>query len=48
MSKRWRYMGDISLEHGGTFFDFSEWKHGYVNVVEVQILTRVADFVAQS
>jgi hypothetical protein len=28
-------MGDISLEHGGTFFDFSEWKHGYVNVVEV-------------
>lgn len=32
---KWHYTGDVSLEHGGTFIDFSEWKHGYVNVVEV-------------
>jgi hypothetical protein len=35
MSRRWYYMGDINLEHGGTFFNFSDMKHGYVTTVEV-------------
>jgi hypothetical protein len=38
MSKRWAYQGDVSLEYGGTFIDFSDWKHGYVSVVEVSDL----------
>jgi hypothetical protein len=35
MSKRWYYQGDVSLEYGGTFMRFAEWKHGYAEVVEV-------------
>lgn len=35
MTRRWRYQGDINIEHGGTFIDFREWKHGYVDCVEV-------------
>ena len=29
------YIGDVSLEHGGTFYDLSEWKYGYVNALRV-------------
>lgn len=32
---RWHYQGDINLEHGGLFVEFSEWRHGYVNAVDV-------------
>jgi hypothetical protein len=32
---RWKYMGDLNLEYGGTFYDFSSWKWGYVNAVEI-------------
>jgi hypothetical protein len=44
MSKRWRYMGDVNLEYGGTFFDFSDMKHGYVTTVEVTDLDSATGF----
>jgi hypothetical protein len=37
-------MGDISLEHGGTFFDFSDMKHGYATTVEVTDLESAIGF----
>jgi hypothetical protein len=44
MSRRWRYMGDVSLEHGGTFFDLSEMQHGYATTVEVTDLDSATGF----
>ena len=41
---RWYYQGDNNLEHGGTFFDLSDWKHGYVNIVEVTDLDSAIGF----
>lgn len=41
---RWHYQGDISLEHGGTFMRFTEWKHGYAEVVEVTDLDSATGF----
>lgn len=35
MTKRWHYMGDVNLEHGGTFFNFSDMQHGYAKTVEI-------------
>lgn len=35
MTRRWRYHGDVNIEHGGTFIDFREWRNGYVDCVEV-------------
>jgi hypothetical protein len=32
---KWYYQGDINLEYGGNFMQFDEWKHGYVNCVEI-------------
>lgn len=42
--KRWKYQGDMSLAYGGYFFDFSEWKHGYVPCVEVIDLDSAVGF----
>jgi hypothetical protein len=44
MAKRWHYQGDINLEYGGTFFDFSEWKHGYATIVQVEDLDSACGF----
>ena len=41
---RWIYQGDINLEYGGIFFDLSDWKHGYVNAVEVTDLASACGF----
>ena len=41
---RWHYQGDINLEYGGTFIDLSEWKHDYVNIVEVTDLDSACGF----
>jgi hypothetical protein len=41
---RWKYMGDVSLEYGGTFYDFSSFKDGYVDAVEVTDLDSAAGF----
>lgn len=38
MGKRWDFQGDVNLEHGGIFFDLSEWRNGYVTAVEVRDL----------
>jgi hypothetical protein len=35
MANRWKYVGDTNLEYGGLFIEFSEWKYGYVNAVQV-------------
>ena len=44
MAKRWKYQGDVNLQNGGTFYDFSEWKYGYVPAVEVIDLDSAAGF----
>ena len=44
MAKRWKYMGDVNLYHGGTFYDFSTWKDGYVKAVEVTDLDSACGF----
>jgi hypothetical protein len=44
MAKRWHYTGDINLEHGGTFINFSDLKYGYANVVEVTDLDSAIGF----
>ncbi len=31
----YQYSGDVNIEYGGTFFDLSDWEHGYVNAVRV-------------
>lgn len=41
---RWHYMGDINLEYGGYFFDFSEVRHGYATVIEVTDLDSACGF----
>ena len=42
---RWTYSGDINLENGGMFVDYSTWNDGYVNVVEVTDLDSATGFV---
>jgi hypothetical protein len=32
---QYQYNGDVNIENGGTFFDLSDWEHGYVNAVRV-------------
>ena len=44
MAKRWKYQGDVNLQHGGTFYDFSDWQYGYVSAVEVTNLDSAAGF----
>lgn len=44
MARRWKYMGDVNLEYGGTFYDFSTWKYGYVDAVEVVDLDSACGF----
>lgn len=44
MGKRWKYMGDVNLEYGGTFYDFSNWKYGYVDAIEVIDLDSACGF----
>jgi hypothetical protein len=41
---RWQYMGDVSLERGGTFYDFADWQYGYVSAVEVVDLDSACGF----
>lgn len=33
--QKWQYIGDVNIEYGGTFFDLTEWKHGYVDALRV-------------
>lgn len=33
--KRFKYCGDINIEHGGYFYSAAEWKHGYAEAVRV-------------
>lgn len=41
----WEYNGDVSLEHGGTFFDLDDdWKYGYVSFVRVTDLDSACGF----
>jgi hypothetical protein len=35
-SRHWHYTGDVSIEHGGTFYHFDDFKYGYVNAWRVQ------------
>lgn len=44
MAKRWQYIGDVNLVHGGTYYDFSTWQWGYVDAVEVTDLDSAAGF----
>ena len=37
-------MGDLSLAYGGTFYNFSDWKDGYVSAVEVTDLDSACGF----
>jgi hypothetical protein len=41
---RWHYQGDINLEHGGSFIDLSEMKHGYATVIEITGLDSACGF----
>lgn len=36
MAKRIFYSGDVNIEHGGYFYDFTGWQWGYVDVTRVQ------------
>lgn len=29
------YIGDVNIEHGGTFFDLSNWGYGYVDALRI-------------
>lgn len=31
----WHYSGDVNLEHGGVFYDLSNWSHGYASAYRV-------------
>ena len=33
---RIQYAGDVSIHHGGYFYDFEGWQNGYVSVTRVQ------------
>lgn len=44
MAKRWHYSGDVNPEYGGTWFDVSEWKHGYASAVEITDLESAIGF----
>lgn len=33
--KRWQYVGDMNIEHGGFFWRCLDWKHGFVEAVRV-------------
>lgn len=35
MAKRWFYSGDMSIRHGGMFYNLSNWQDGYVDAVRV-------------
>lgn len=41
---KWHYNGDVNLEHGGGFFDLSDWKWGYCNAVRVTDLDSACGF----
>lgn len=41
---RYKYMGDVNLEYGGTFYNFSDWRWGYVNAVEITDLDSACGF----
>lgn len=32
---KYNYIGDVNPEYGGTFYDVSEWKWGYVSAVRI-------------
>lgn len=36
------YIGDVNLEYGGTFFDLSDWRYGYVDALRVTDLDSAA------
>jgi len=46
MATRWYYQGDVNLEYGGIFFDFSELRHGYVTAVRVEDLDSACGFTS--
>lgn len=34
--RHWHYVGDVSIEHGGMFYDVGTYEQGYVDAVRVQ------------
>jgi len=42
---KWQYVGDVNIEYGGTFYDLTDWEHGYVNAVKVTDLDSGCGFV---
>lgn len=39
----WHYVGDVSIEHGGTWFNLSTWDHGYIPFLRVEDINDYAE-----